>query len=287
MSAAAELFASTEMTLGEGPIRVGDGDGFGCVDILEGAVHVGDLASGITSTHRQGGTVGAIAETADGRLLAARIDDVVVIGGEERILVSRPADDLRFNDGQPDPVGRFVCGTMADPPRPGAGTLWSFESGIATPLVDGVTISNGLCWSSDGATMFYIDTPTRCVDAFDYDLASGTVSERRTVVRLPDDIGDPDGMAIDCEGGLWVALWGGAAVRRFVDGAQDDLIAVPTPFVTCPAFVGRDASVMLITTASAPNPGTPGAGALYVAEPGVAGLPVVAASTEVVFAPER
>ena len=271
------------MVLGEGPIRLGDADGFACVDIRRGEIHVGTLESGVTSSRSMEGTVGSIAQMTDGRLLAARTDRVVAVDGEERIAVPMPNGDIRFNDGKADPVGRFVCGTMADPPRPGAGSLWSFESGVATRIVDGVTISNGLCWSPEGTTMYYIDTPRGCIDAFDYDLASGTVSERRTVIRLPDDIGSPDGMTIDRDGGLWVAFWGGAAVRRFIGGTQDDIIDVGTPFVTCPAFVGTDASVLLITTASEPNPGTPGAGSIYVAEPGVTGLPVAAASRETVF----
>jgi len=283
VSTTADVLVPAQMTLGESPIRLGEHDGFACIDIRRGEVHIGDLENGLTSSRRIGAPIGAIAATTDKRLLAAGRDGIMVIDGDERIDVPQPADDLRFNDGQPDPFGRFVCGTMADPPRAGAGALWSFQAGVATPLVANVTISNGLCWSSDGTTMYYVDTPTRCVDAFDYDAASGTVSERRTVVRLPDGIGDPDGMTIDCEGGLWVALWGGASVRRFVDGTQDEVIQVNTPFVTCPVFIGRDASVMLVTTASELNPGAPGAGAIYVAEPGITGLEVAAASPEVVF----
>ena len=124
------------MTLGEGPIRVGRSDGFACVDIRRGEVHVGTLGFGITSTRRMDGTVGAIAQMDDGRVLAARTDVGAVIDGDERITVPMPESDIRFNDGKADPVGRFVCGTMADPPRSGAGSSYAAPPArrIATPL---------------------------------------------------------------------------------------------------------------------------------------------------------
>ena len=105
---------------------------------------------------------------------------------------------------------------MADPPRAGAGGLWSVANGTSVKLLDAVTISNGLCWSSDGSTLFYIDTPTQRIDAFDYDVETGAISNRRAIVKIPEDAGSPDGMTIDDEDGLWVAMWGkrSASLRR-------------------------------------------------------------------------
>ena len=158
-----------------------------------------------------------------------------------------------MNDGKADPAGRFVGGTMGDPtPRPRAASLWSFGSGDPVALVSGVTISNGLAWSADGSTLFYIDTPTRRVDAFDYDVRLGSVANRRPVITLPPGAGDPDGLCIDVDGGLWVALWGGSAVHRYVDGSLDAVIEVPTPYVTCPVFAGRELDELVITTAAEP-----------------------------------
>jgi sugar lactone lactonase YvrE len=160
-----------------------------------------------------------------------------------------------------------------DEPRPGAGSLWSFDRGGPRELVTSLTISNGLAWTADGATLYLIDTPTRRVDAFDYDLATGSVADRRPVITLPEGAGDPDGMCIDDDGGLWVALWGGGAVHRYADGGLDAVIDVPTPYVTCPAFTGPARDRLVITTASEPFGATApaGAGDVYVAEPGVTG----------------
>ncbi len=132
------------------------------------------------------------------------------------------APEIRMNDGKADPAGRFVGGTMRrQRPREPVATLWSFADGKATELVAGVRTSNGLAWSEDRSTMFFIDTPTQRVDAFDYAVDTGAVANRRTVVEIPVDVGKPDGMCIDDEGGLWVALWGGGAVHRYVDGELD------------------------------------------------------------------
>ena len=171
-------------------------------------------------------------------------------------------------------------------PRAGAGTLYRFENGQATPIVQDVTISNGLAWSADGLTLYYVDTPLRRVDAFDYDLQRGSVSHRRTVIRIEEGAGDPDGICVDREGGIWVALWGGAAVQRYdADGRLTETIEVPTPFVTSTAFVGADLDVLLVTTASDENPGEPGAGDVYVASVGIAGAAPHRADPSRVFDP--
>jgi sugar lactone lactonase YvrE len=179
-----------------------------------------------------------------------------------------------MNDGKADPAGRFVGGAMTlGTPRPGAGSLWSFGPDGPIELVTGVTASNGLAWSTDGETLFFIDTPTRRVDAFDYDAGTGRVSGRRTVVTIEESAGDPDGMCVAVDGGLWIAMWGGSAVRRYGDGGLDSVIEVPTPYVPCPVFTGRELDELVITTASQPfgDEAPPGAGDLHLVRPGVAG----------------
>lgn len=278
----AELFAPTSFVLGEGPIRTTSG--FACVDIRSGHIVDGSIDGSITETTTVDAPVGAIATTSDGRRLAATGRTIRVLDEGPEIRLVDQATDIRFNDGKADAAGRFLCGTMADPPRPGAGALWSFEAGEARLLLDDVTISNGLAWSGDGTTLFYVDTPTQRIDAFDYDLTTGAISERRTIVEIDPELGSPDGMTIDANGGLWVALWGGSAVHCYRSGRLDEVIDVPTPYVTCPTFIGPDLDLLLITTASEPNPDDPSAGQLYAARPHVVGTPPVEVDVQRVFA---
>ena len=265
-------------TLGEGPLQHSSGELY-WVDIVEHRLYRWDRL-GNPSIDEFDEPVSAVAETTDGGVLVAAASGVVHVATDNgRSLVAalpRAAAELRMNDGKADPFNRFVAGTMGRPhPRPGAGSLWSFGGGPAQELVTDVTISNGLAWSSDGGTMFYVDTPTRRVDAFDYDESTGLVSNRRTVVEIAADAGDPDGMCIDADGGLWVALWGGSAVHRYVDGELDTVVEVPTPYVTCPTFAGPAFDELVITTASEPfGADVPtGAGDVYIARPAVGGVP--------------
>ncbi|MFN3255119.1 MAG: SMP-30/gluconolactonase/LRE family protein [Ilumatobacter sp.] len=278
----ADRLAACGLVLGEGPISLG-GDRFACVDIRSNSIHVGSLDGELRSIASFDATVSSICVADDEQLVATVGTTLRSLDGTASIELPTQPATIRLNDGKPDPCGRFVGGTMGDPPQPGLGGLWAFENGRATQLLADVAISNGLCWSADGETLFYIDTPTRRVDAFDYDLATGSISNRRTAVSIPDGAGDPDGMTIDADGGLWVALWGGSAVHRYIDGSLDEVVEVPTPYVTCPAFVGTQLDRLLITTASEPNPGEPGAGDMYVAVPGVKGRPALRLVTSLVF----
>jgi len=263
-------------TLGEGPLQHSDGNLY-WVDIVSGLVYRWDRA-GSPSVFAFDEPVSAVAETTDGGVIVATQSGLVHVAPNDRrelvAVLPNAADDLRMNDGKADPFNRFVRGTMGYPtPRPRAGSLWSFGPRETHELVADVTISNGLAWSSDGSTMYYIDTPTRRIDAFDYDTGSGRVSNRRTVVEIAEDAGDPDGMCIDIDGGLWVALWGGGAVHRYVVGELAAVVEVPTPYVTCPAFAGTRFDELVITTACEPFGSNlvAGAGDLYVAAVGTTG----------------
>ncbi|MFC3803233.1 SMP-30/gluconolactonase/LRE family protein [Cohnella sp. GCM10012308] len=187
----------------------------------------------------------------------------------------------RFNDGKCDPAGRYLAGTMSMDEEKGRGTLYSLDEGHSVkPLVPDVTISNGLAWSGDGATLYYIDTPTRCVYAFDYDMASGAVSNRRVAADIPEEEGFPDGMTIDAEGMLWIAHWGGWQVTRWNPATGEKLLSVPVPAsqVTSCAFGGEQLDKLYITTArvgldEAALAAQPHAGGLFCADVGVRGLP--------------
>ena len=274
------------MVLGEGPVRL-DGSTYACVDIRRGSVHTGDLDGGFDTRATFDTTVSAVFPCEDGSLVAAVGTTLVLLDGHQSVEIAVAHPTVRLNDGKPDPTGRIVVGSMADPPVPGAGSLFSVENGEARPLVDDLTISNGLCWSSDGETMFHVDTPTGTIRAFDYDLATGDVSGGRSVVEIGHDVGMPDGLTIDADGGLWVALWGGSAVHRY-DGARlSEVVEVPTPHVTCPVFAGPAGDVLVVTTASEPNPGERGAGDVYVCRPGVVGARSSRARIDTVFGSHR
>ena len=133
---------------------------------------------------------------------------------------------LRMNDGKVDPAGRFWAGMMAQDHRPGAGTLYRLDPDLrVTPMVRGTSISNGLDWSPDARTMYYIDSTTRQVDRFAFDLDSGTIADRTTLIPIREGGGWPDGMCVDGEGFLWVALWDGWGVERYApDGRLVEIV---------------------------------------------------------------
>src|SRR6185503_11432690 len=197
--------------------------------------------------------VGAVAPRAAGGFVAALQDGFWVVGdGPTRRItsVAEAGPSLRFNDGKCDPAGRFWAGTMAYDEKPGAGALYRLDpDGRASLMLDGVTISNGLAWSLDGLTMYYIDTPTRRIDAFSFSPGTGEISDRRPVISIPAELGLPDGLTIDEEGGLWVALWGGAAVHRYFDGRLDAVVTLPVSQPTSCAFGGENLDELYVTSA--------------------------------------
>ena len=159
--------------------------------------------------------------------------------------------DVRMNDGACDPQGRFWAGTMAYDESPGAGALYRLElDGSCTTVLTGLTISNGIGWSPDGSTMYLNDSGTGCVDAFRFDGATGAISDRRTLVRSDQPGVVPDGLTVDEEGGIWVALWGGGAVNRYApDGSLLASVELPVERPTSCAFGGPDRATLFITTA--------------------------------------
>ena len=178
----------------------------------------------------------------------------------------------RMNDGACDRAGRFFAGTMARDETPGAGTLYRLDPDHeVTPLITGLGISNGIGWSPDERLMYYIDSPTHRVDVFDYDPATGAIDGRRRFAAVGAGGAVPDGLAVDANGGVWVAVHGGGAVLRHDPlGTVVQSIELPAAHVTSCAFGGRNLDRLYITTAA--GPGT-GGGALFACEPGVTGLP--------------
>ncbi|MEM9339131.1 MAG: SMP-30/gluconolactonase/LRE family protein [Bacteroidota bacterium] len=188
--------------------------------------------------------------------------------------------ETRLNDGKCDPAGRFWVGSMHMPGKKADGKLYMIEEdGKVAVQMDSVTISNGIVWTKDQKTMYYIDTPTGEISAFDFDRRTGDIGNRRTAVNIPDTLGFPDGMAIDEEDKLWVGLWNGNAVARFdpENGSLMQKIKVPAHNVTACAFGGENLDSLFITSARiGMTPEElekyPDAGSIFVAVPGVKGV---------------
>lgn len=156
----------------------------------------------------------------------------------------------RFNDGKCDPAGRFFAGTMDRNGKKGAGSLYSIDSNLTVrQLLDNLTVSNGIGWSPDYSTMYLVDSPTKKVFAFDYDLNTGNISNRKVIVTIPE--GFPDGMTTDTKGTIWVALWAGFKVTRWnpKTGQLLQNIDIPAPHVTSCTFGGAGMNELYITTA--------------------------------------
>ena len=268
--------------LGEGPVWDAERGLLAWVDIPARLVHLTDPGSGTTRSIEVPLDVGAVALRTSGGFVAALQDGFWVIDdGPPRRIAEVPGTleaGIRFNDGACDADGRFWAGTMAYDQRAGAASLYRLDvDGSVHRMLDGLTIGNGLAWDASGRVMYYIDTPTHRIDAFAFDPSSGSLSDRRTVVRIPAGSGAPDGMTIDAEGGLWVALWGGAAVHRYVDGNLDRVVDLPVTQPTSATFGGAGLDELFITSASVglspeQRRDQPLAGAVLRVRPGVRGV---------------
>ena len=158
--------------------------------------------------------------------------------------------DVRMNDGACDPQGRFWAGTMAYDESPGAGTLYRLElDGRCSTVLSGLTISNGIGWSPDGATMYLSDSGTGLIEAFAFDGATGAIGGRRTLVHVDQPGAAPDGLTVDEQGDIWVGLYGGWVVNRYgADGSLRATLPMPVAQVTSCAFGGGDRRTLFVTT---------------------------------------
>ncbi|MDA0578739.1 MAG: SMP-30/gluconolactonase/LRE family protein [Verrucomicrobia bacterium] len=279
-----ELLFDARADLGEGPVWHATEERLYWVDIMRGELHAYDPATRRDDVHHVRQPLGfAVPRAAGGFLLGVQrgfaefdpTNDVLTMIAEPEW----PTTGNRFNDGKCDPVGRLFAGTIGEP---GTATLWRLDPDRRVhALVRGVTCSNGLAWSGDHRTFYYIDTPTRTIDAFDYEIETGSITNRRTVVQVPESDGVPDGMAIDVEDRLWVCSWGGGRVVCWnpQNGKAVARIDIPAARATSCAFGGPQLAQLYITTArTGASPEElqrePHAGGLFIAEPGVTGAPV-------------
>lgn len=253
-----EVAVRAQATLGEGPTW--DGERLLWIDILGARLHSYDPVSGHRAVRVLDQHIGAVKPRAGGGLVLNLRDGVALLDpdGSFRWLHHEPVPGRRANDAAVAPDGSLWAGTMRYDEAPGGGTLSRITGdGTHTTALDDVAVSNGTGWSPDGRLMYYIDSPTRRVDVFDHH--DGHIENRRTLVEIEDGAGFPDGLTVDADGCVWVALWDGAAVRRYTPGGElDRVITLPTPRVTACAFGGPDLSDLYITTArvglDAPHP---------------------------------
>jgi sugar lactone lactonase YvrE len=264
-------------TLAEGPRWDARTQRLLWVDIDGRALHEYDPAADDDRAIALPAKVGAAAPTEDpGRVLVALADRLAIVEletGELEPLAEFPhaRENMRANDGSVDPAGRFWIGTLCEDEAPDLAALYRYDADYdrLAPVLEPVSLSNGLGWAAGEQRMYYIDSPTKRVDVLDYDPETGEVSGRRPFVSIEEGVGVPDGLALDVEDGIWVALYGGAQVRRYGPGGSlDAVIEVPADNVTACGFGGADGRRMFITTAHSPQPL---GGSLFTAEPGIAG----------------
>ena len=265
----AEPVGSVKTRLGEGPRWDAAAGRLLWVDIDAGVLRAGDR------TVECGAKVGAAAAVSDGEVLVALADALAIVDLADSS-VRRVADvpharpGMRSNDGACDPLGRFWIGTTADDPIPGAAALYRYDGVRLDTVLSGLTLSNGLGWH--GERMLFVDSPTQRVDVLDFDRVSGAVANRRPFAEVPEEDGTPDGLAIDDEGGVWVALYGGGEVRRFdAAGAVTGRVEVPAEHPTACCFAG---SRLFVTSASKDaDDDDPHAGRLYALDVPFSGPP--------------
>jgi sugar lactone lactonase YvrE len=264
---------------GEGPVWWPDGH-LRCVDMLAGDLVDVDERGGLTRTHVAKIAAVVRPRAGGGAVVAAERGLVLLDATGAGTALPDVWDDpgVRMNEGGCDPLGRFYCGSMAYDAAPGRGRFYRFAAdGAAEIVLDGVTISNGFAFAPDGGTAYYVDTPTQRVDAFDFDAENG-LTGRRPFVTIAVADGSPDGITVDAAGGVWVACWGGGAVRRFDShGRLDEVVEVPgVEQVSACTLGGPGLDQLFVTTSRlGMQPASAGAaGAIFVVRDVAAGLPV-------------
>ena len=279
-----QLTTSELATLGEGPIWDQERNCLWWIDIIGKKLHQYDPAENQNKTFELDQKPGTVVIAENGKLALALFNGFYSFNPANGSceLITNPEEHkpaTRFNDGKCDPAGRFWAGTMEDAETgQNIGSLYSLSNNVATKHLDDVGISNGIVWNSTKDTMYYIDSPTRTVFAFDYNHETAEISNRRPIVVTTEEQGYPDGMSIDSEDKIWVCMWAGWKVIRFdpADGSVLDEVEVPVRNVTACAFGGHDLKDLYITTARKGNEDfgfdkQPNAGGLFKTRVDVAG----------------
>jgi sugar lactone lactonase YvrE len=281
-----QLLVDARAYLGEGPAWDAASQRLYWVDIFSGLVHIFNPNGDPDEIIDLEQPVGCVAPTIGGNLVLGCKSGLSTykFSTAKLDVLAHPESDRpgnRFNDGKCGPDGRFLAGTMDNAEKEASGSLYSLDpDGSLQTLLTGVRISNGLAWSPDHKTFYFIDTPTRQVAAYDYNLRSGRIFNPRVVVNVPEKFGWPDGMTSDVNGRLWIAMWGGAAITVWdpAAGALLEKIAVPAKNVTSCVFGGLEQNELYITSArkgvsDADLAAYPATGGLFRIQTNVIGMP--------------
>jgi sugar lactone lactonase YvrE len=275
-----ELYIDARATLGESPAWDAKTQTLYWVDVFERHIYAG--AKRILQLNDY---IGCLAPRHSGGLIVAQRRSFCLVLPNMKTIHKLPSPrgealHNRFNDGKCDPRGRFIAGTMDHNEKEDSGALYSLSAdGQARKLLSHVRISNGLAWSPNGKAMYFIDTPSRQVLAFDYDLDTGKLLNARVIIRFDKSFGWPDGMTSDTDGNLWIAMWGGARVSQWSpDGTLLAQFGVEAMNVTSCVFGGPNMNELFITTAlkgtdAASIRRFPHAGGVFRMETHVTGMP--------------
>ncbi|MBA3845334.1 MAG: SMP-30/gluconolactonase/LRE family protein [Planctomycetes bacterium] len=282
-----DLLIDAKAQLGEGPSWSVSRQALWWVDIFAHEIHLTDVATRRDQSWKLPGRIGAVVERRSGGVAVAWQHGFAGFDPASGVFERwcDPEAHLpgnRFNDGKVDSAGRFWAGTAVEVENGPKGALYRFDSGRrATAMVGGVGCSNGLAWSADDRTFYYIDTMASCIVAYAFDAERGELGERRVVAETPfSEHGYCDGMTIDVEGMLWVAHWGLGQVSRWdpKSGKRIGVIRIPAANTTSCCFGGAKLDELYVTTAAhgldeQQRLAQPHAGGVFVVRPGVAGLP--------------
>lgn len=277
-----EIFDERQCILGEGPVASGPTHSeVQWVDIEGRKVLSRNLETGQSGEYSVSEDIGFVIPTESEKDLLGTVSGPVLYDGNEFTpFVSRDEVDvtpMRWNDAKVDPAGDLWLGSMSYTEDGGHGALYRLKGKTKelTKFVPGTSISNGLAWSKDRKTFFYIDTLNFGVDAFDY--SPEGITNRRLAVSFSQELGYPDGMCIDTEDGLWIAFYNGSAIRRFDTRngfVMTHEIKMPAVRTTSCAFVGKNLDQLVITSAERNNPtSTPNDGQTFICTPGFVGTP--------------
>ncbi len=277
-----EKVSEIKAKLGEGSIWDQNKQVLYWVDIEEGKLFEYSPLQNKTITHNAGKKIGTIVPETDNTVVLALQDGIyrMFLHNDSLEFIAKPSslnDKQRFNDGKCDPQGRFWVGSIG---AYNSCFLYRLDhDGNITEMLDSVTTSNGIIWSQDSKKMYYVDTRSSKVRQFEFNGTDGSISHEKVIIEIPKTLGHPDGMTIDNEGKLWIALWGGSCVCRYdpLTGELLQKIDVPAKNVTSCAFGGKNLDILYITTASIgmnEEEGTllPEAGKLFRLKTGFSGI---------------
>ena len=282
MSLQFDLFSDYSCELGEGPFWDSKRSRLHWVDIIGKKIISQNLDGSNIHALEVDGNPGCVVLSDDGTMVAGVDNQISSLDGGGNLLKvladTKEGSGLRFNDGKCDPSGRFWVGSMDRKEKNKIGSLYSWNSieGLVN-REQGVTVSNGMGWSPDNSLFYYIDSPTREVSVYDFDLSTGSINNKRRFISFSEEDGFPDGMTIDNEGRLWIAFWGGSKIMCVNPDSKaiEEVVSFPVSKITSCAFGGKKMDQLFITSAKVQvnEKNEPMAGKTFVVSLGVKGLP--------------